>query len=284
MHGLLQFTNLCTTKTKQIAIALLGRQKYQALASYITRIPLIKPLFYLLSEGVIVSFSKENSLWSVKLLEGARFVAPDLNDLIGHIIVIWRRNIYDNYKISKGQVVIDAGAHVGVYTVRASKNAGQNGIIVAVEPHPLNFNLLQNNLKINHCKNVMTANAALTSACGESPLFLGTDTTTHSTAAHSDTLQNSHSSIPVTSITLDQLTKQLNIPKIDLIKINIEGATLDLLKGAQEVIRLCKPKIIAAVNHYATEQEDVTRFLTDLGFSAKADGDLIFAEPLTHLS
>lgn len=282
MGILRRFSNLCISTAKLIIVALLGRQQYRSLAKTVTNIPALR-VIYCLSQAMIVSFIRNNSLCSIKLLEGTRFIAPDFNDLISHIRSIWGKGIYDKYKVSTGQVVVDAGAHVGVYAVKASKNAGENGIIVAVEPHPLNFNLLRINLKINNCRNVTTVNAALASECGERPLFLGINTTAHSTAAHSDTLQSSHDAISVASITLDQLAKQLNLPKIDLIKINIEGATIDMLKGATEVIRLWKPKIVAAVNHYTTEQEEATRFLNALGFAVKAEGDLIFAEPAPSL-
>lgn len=254
-------------------VRLTSEQKYRSLAIRISSIPMIKSLFHLLV-GLIV-WPKGESCWSIKLLpEGFKIIAPHRDDAIGHITAIWRIGIYDRYKPGKGQVVFDLGAHIGIYAIKASKEVGQDGIIVAIEPHPTNFEFLRKNLELNECRNVLPINTAVASSCGKAALFLGASGVSHSTA-----LRRSDDSILVNSITIDQLMKQLKLTRIELIKINVEGATQEVLRGAEETLKVHKPKIIAAIGHYPTEEKDVIQFLSDRDFLISTRNDFIYAEP-----
>jgi len=261
---------------KSILISLIGKQKFDIIVKHISHIPLCKPLFYLayylLSEGMIVQ-PKENFIWLVRLFGGSKWFTPHLNDAIGHINVIWREGIYDRYKPRKGHVVIDAGAHIGIYTVKASKKVGRKGIILAIEPHPVNFECLKKNLKLNNCTNVIAVNAALASTYGETTLSVDDHSVGHST-----TLKRSNRSLSVHTITLDQLIEDVKLTNIDLIKANVEGAMLDFLKGAEKTLALSRPKIVAEVGHYSTEKEEVIRFLADYDFIISTEGDILYAE------
>jgi FkbM family methyltransferase len=215
-----------------------------------------------------------HSLWLVKLPGGPAWLTPDLGDAIDHITVIWRRGIYDKYKPTKGQVVVDAGAHIGIYTVRVSKEVGNNGTILAIEPHPTNFECLQKSLGLNKCENVIPVNAAMASSCGEITLWLSDQS-----VGHSIKLRRSNSSLSVRSVTLDQLMEDFELTTIHLLKIDVEGATLDVLKGAEKTLRVHKPKIIAEIAHYPTEKEEVVHFLSDLEYNFSTEDEILYAEP-----
>ena len=66
----------------------------------------------------------------------------------------------EHFKICRGGVFLDVGAHVGKYTVMVSKIVGSTGLVVAVEPHPENFRVLKRNIKLNNLKNVVAYNLA----------------------------------------------------------------------------------------------------------------------------
>ncbi|MEM3406001.1 MAG: FkbM family methyltransferase [Candidatus Pacearchaeota archaeon] len=56
--------------------------------------------------------------------------------------------------LKKGDIVIDAGAYIGLFTLYASKKVGKNGLVIAYEPDPENYKNLLENIKLNKCKNV----------------------------------------------------------------------------------------------------------------------------------
>jgi FkbM family methyltransferase len=256
---------------------LINRQEYSStLRTCILHIPLARPLFYLvyylLLNAMIVK-PRGHSLWLVKLPGGPAWLTPDLRDAIDHITVIWRRGIYDNFRLRKGQIVIDAGAHIGIYTVKASKQVGERGTVVAIEPHPANFECLEANLRLNKCTNVIPIRAALASSCGEVNLLLDV-----SSAGHSVTFGRGDESMSVHSITLDQLMKDLKLTAVHLLKANVEGAMTDVLKGAGETLKSSKPGIVTTVNHYPTEKEEVADLLGNLGFIISGGNDILYAE------
>ena len=257
---------------------LINRQEYSStLRTCILRIPLARPLFYLVYYLLLTAMlvkPRGHSLWLVKLPGGAGWLTPDLSDAIDHITVIWRRGIYDKFRLRKGQIVIDAGAHIGIYSVRASKQVGKRGTVVAIEPHPANFECLEANLKLNKCTNVIPIRAALASSCGEVNLFPDA-----SSAGHSVKLGGGNESMSVRSITLDQLMKVLKLTAVHLLKANVEGAMTDVLKGAAETLKSSKPRIVTTVNHYPTEKEEVADLLSNLGFIISEGTDVLYAEP-----
>ena len=63
-------------------------------------------------------------------------------------------------EVSASDVVVDIGAHIGTFTVGAAKRA-MNGRVFAIEPVPENFDLLQENVRVNNRENVVTIHAAV---------------------------------------------------------------------------------------------------------------------------
>jgi precorrin-6B methylase 2 len=60
----------------------------------------------------------------------------------------------------EGDVVVDVGAHIGRYTIIASKRVGPNGKVIAIEADPSNFEMLNRNVQLNRLANVTTLNYA----------------------------------------------------------------------------------------------------------------------------
>jgi hypothetical protein len=82
-------------------------------------------------------------------------------DLYAFKEVYIKRTYEKFFSPQKEEIVIDGGAHIGLFTIKASKVVGNNGLVIAVEPEPENFNLLCRNLKINSLVNVIPLKAAL---------------------------------------------------------------------------------------------------------------------------
>lgn len=134
-------------------------------------------------------------------------------------------------KIKKNMVVLDLGANIGYYTLIAAKLVGEKGKVYAFEPAPDNFALLKKNIEVNGYKNVVLVQKAVSNKSGQTRLFLSQDPTCHLIY---DPHDNSKSVI-VDVISLEDFFKNHN-DKIDLIKMDIEGAEGWALQGMKNLI------------------------------------------------
>lgn len=130
-----------------------------------------------------------------------------------------------------GWAVLDLGANIGMYAVRVAKMVGDNGRVIAVEPHPRNYSLLLRNLSQNMLRNVLPHNAAVSDHEGTSLLFLSGLSSLHSLMKQSQT-----QSLAVRTVTVDKLVEESGT-EVNLIKIDVEGAELLVLKGAKRTLQ-----------------------------------------------
>lgn len=158
-------------------------------------------------------------------------------------------------KPDEGDIVIDAGAHYGFYTLQASRLVGNEGTVLAFEPHPNNYKKLLMNLHLNKIKNVKTFNMALGNVNGQAKLYVGSHSGAHST------LFRTKSYINVKMGKIDTVVNKLGLEKVDLIKIDAEGAELSILKGTIKTIKKHKPKVTIATYHFQDEITEVREWL-----------------------
>ena len=81
--------------------------------------------------------------------------------------------------------------------------------------------------------------------------------------------------IEIDTVLLDDIVKELKVNRIDFLKIDVEGAELDVLKGAEESLKFTKN--IAMELHYEGEDEEIRRFLEERGFTVKIVGSMLYA-------
>jgi FkbM family methyltransferase len=138
--------------------------------------------------------------------------------------------------IQPGFVCIDAGANFGYYTLMMSELCGKEGRTIAIEPNPE----LCKYLKLTQCIHgwpFETIEAALSYKKGNTTLVIPDSYpgTASITSAHS-LLNGKTSKIKVRTLTVDELVKQLNLPKVDVIKIDVEGAEPLVFEGMRYTI------------------------------------------------
>jgi FkbM family methyltransferase len=124
----------------------------------------------------------------------------------------------------KSKIIIDVGAHIGKYTIIASKLT--KGKVIAIDPSKDNFHILKKNILLNKCKNVLAFNLAVTNKNKKVKLYKP-GTSVYYTIRK---IKNSSWEL-VNGVSLDYLLKRLKIKKVDLIKIDVEGAELDVIEG-----------------------------------------------------
>jgi FkbM family methyltransferase len=144
-------------------------------------------------------------------------------------------------------IVVDIGAHIGHYTIIASKRVGANGKVVAIEASPSNFKILNRNIRLNQLTNIISLNHVVYSKETKIKLYLPGEesgNTIYNTVI-SDRARNEDKFVEVNANTLDYLLQSKGIKQEDVnwIKIDVEGAEFEVLKGATNV--LSKSKDIA---------------------------------------
>ena len=175
-------------------------------------------------------------------------------------------NIYFHEALRREMNIIDIGAHIGMYTVLAAEKVGNTGKVIAIEPEPENYKQLLKNIKLNDFRNVIPLNIALFNHEGREKLYLSSFSGSHSLSPKEDTI----SSIEVPLKTLDNLLEELNLKKVDIIKIDAEGAEIPILKGAEKTLKANpNAKIIVASYHYPSEIKEVCQFLNERGFKTR---------------
>jgi FkbM family methyltransferase len=181
---------------------------------------------------------------------------------------------------SKGEVVIDAGAHYGFYTLNASRLVGADGMILSFEPHPKNYRRLLKNLSSNGIRNVKPFNKALGERDGLVKLYISSHSERHSTSvALNPSTRYNGNYIFVESARLDTIVSELGIRRVDLVKIDVEGAELSILKGAEKTINKFKPSLTIAAYHYPEEIDEICALLKGFNLSYRV---LIAPGPILH--
>ena len=157
-----------------------------------------------------------------------------------------------------GMVFFDVGANVGLYTLMASKLVGPSGQVHAFEPAPIEFKYMVGNIKLNKLKNVYANKIGISNHSSNAiPYYI----CPNGMGAFNSLRRPSHpyvknlnpDVITVKSMTLDDYVKYHQIRKVDLIKIDIEGAELLALEGAKRLIsKDDAPIIICEVSDLTT--------------------------------
>jgi FkbM family methyltransferase len=148
------------------------------------------------------------------------------------------------FKAQMGEVVLDIGANFGIYTLKSSLAVGPTGRVLAVEAHPQTFGVLSENIRLNAFANAESVHCAVWKAESWLRLFLA-----NSSAQHSLKLFSGSRAIRVRARTLDSILEERKnkIAHVDWIKIDVEGAELEVLQGAQKMLLRDRPKIILEV-------------------------------------
>jgi len=188
-----------------------------------------------------------------------------VRELLGIAIVShnFEPYMHEHFKMCRGGVFLDVGAHVGKYSVIASKIVGPEGLVVAVEPHPENFRLLKRNIKLNNLKDVVAYNWAAWNKTCTLRFSVG-----DSSAAFNVEKHYNRGSIIVQAKPLDEIISKLNYNGVNLVKIDAEGAEYEVLLGLKETLRNFGPKVIVEV--WMNNIDRVKAFFNNLGYNIRA--------------
>jgi FkbM family methyltransferase len=146
--------------------------------------------------------------------------------------------------VSRGDIVIDCGAHIGGFT-RVALAAGAR-LVVSIEPEKLNTTAFRRNFAEELKKgSVILVEKGVWDKTGILPLHLSKTGDSHSVAIP----QNSGKDETIELTTIDVLAGTLKLPRIDFIKMDIEGAELNALRGARQALQRWQPRLAISSYH-----------------------------------
>lgn len=151
--------------------------------------------------------------------------------------------------VSSGDQCIDVGANFGMHTLYLANLVGGSGKVWAFEPLPKNLELLRRNIGLNHFSQRVEVVPKVASNSPDPFLRMaGMDDPVAVTACLSN--EKDSRTIAVPNVRLDDMfnAKSCNI---GLIKIDVEGAEMDVLRGAEEMLKRCKPNLVIEVHGFA---------------------------------
>lgn len=152
--------------------------------------------------------------------------------------------------LKPGMVVLDVGAHSGYYTLLTSKLVGRAGRVFAFEPSPRELRRLRQHVWLNRCRNVTVEPVALADRRGEADLFVFDRATGCNSLRPADSKAASAVRVPLK--TLDEFFAAGVFATVDLVKMDIEGAELAALCGAERTFRTARPVLLCEVHDKRT--------------------------------
>jgi FkbM family methyltransferase len=178
--------------------------------------------------------------------------------------------IIEYFTPKQGDIVVDIGAHMGRYTIISSKRVGTNGKVVAIEAHPGNFEMLNRNIKLNQLTNVIPLNYAVYSKETKIKLYVPGEESGYTVynTIMSNRTGNEDKFVEVNANTLDYLLQlnQIREEEVNWIKIDVEGAEFEVLKGAANVLSKSKDIALLIEVHGPDNYRPVVEFLNLYNF------------------
>ena len=169
------------------------------------------------------------------------------------------------------------GAYGGEYAYRMARAVGATGRVFAFEPFPRYFRVLKRALELAGISNVVLKDTALAQSAGQA-LLVHTDEEGNSLVGRvnirGDAEGGDAQDVGVETSDLDTLAAANNfVDQVRLLKIDVEGMELSVLRGARSLLAASAPVLICEVEdrhcmRYGHTRRDVIDFMTSLGYAA----------------
>lgn len=178
-----------------------------------------------------------------------------------------------NALISHGDIVVDAGANIGLISVFCGLKVGGEGLVMAFEPHPETVSILRRNVAINHLPQVKVFELALGSKKSSAKIY--SNLHINRGAASMVDFQEGAPSFEIQVEVLDDVLSSIQQEKVNLLKIDVEGFEMEVLKGSQNL--LLKEDGPILIIECSTTRQNFKYSIADLfNFLTKASGYSIF--------
>lgn len=144
--------------------------------------------------------------------------------------------------ISEGDVCLDVGAHVGLFTTAMGRAAGPSGRVLSIEPSPDTRRLLAENIRRAGTENQTTILAhGLSDGDGTLALYEPSDA---GDVGRRSLLPVGEPVFEIEVRTFDKVAAELGLDRLDVVKIDVEGAEASVLRGMSKTLSRLKPKAV----------------------------------------
>ncbi len=174
--------------------------------------------------------------------------------------------------LKPGMTCVDVGANIGLYTLYAARRVGVSGCVLAIEPSSREMGTLKGNVEINALNNVRVRQVALSDRASEVELLVArAQNSGHNTlGAFGYNTPLDHRERTRTQ-SLDEIVQGEGLSKIDVIKMDIEGAELSALRGAVNTLRRDHPLLLLELadrllQHQNASSANVLSLLSQHGY------------------
>jgi FkbM family methyltransferase len=212
-------------------------------------------------------------------VQGSKMMLDPADKIISRVIKrdgIWEpvETALFEREVKPGYVVVDAGANIGYYTLLAARLVGATGHVYAFEPEPNAFALLQRNVHLNGYTNVTLVPTALGREPGTMQLFIATKNRGDHRIYNPT---GKRSAIDVEVVTLDAFLAEHEVSRVDLLKIDTQGAECSILAGAEQTLTRRELSIVMEFTPAFLEAvgDDPRACLTRLAGSGYAFADIL---------
>ena len=139
--------------------------------------------------------------------------------------------------IKPDMTFVDVGANIGYYTLLAARLLSGTGKVVAIEPDPGNFRLLSRSVQANAYTNVIAVQKAVSNRMGRTRLFLDKKGIGIPSLSEDNIRVKGGGYVDVDTVKLDPLLSDLAIERVDVMKIDVEGAEGLVFEGGIRILR-----------------------------------------------
>jgi len=172
--------------------------------------------------------------------------------------------------------VFDIGAHIGLYTIPAAKNIAPGGTVYAFEPAEANRKYLKRHLKYNDIRNVRVLPYVIGEETREGQVFYEKGATDPMNSLRLKSGAGGYSKVYRRQVSLDDFVEGSNV-RPELIKVDVEGAECNVLKGARRSILKYRPDIFLSVHPrqlalFDSSVDELKAIIDDLGYAFRDRG------------
>lgn len=210
----------------------------------------------------------------------------DANDLISRVILetgVWDEATWFAMQqhLGPGSTFVDIGAHDGYCSLKAARVVGLSGQVIAVEPNPEMVVTVRDNLRASGAQGISVVPVACSDRETTLTLFVAAQSNTGSSSfseANASQYGQAGQSYQVPTRTLDTVLREAGVSRVDVVKIDVEGAEFLVLKGAVETLARYHPVLLVELDDsllgsMGTSSAEITEFLRLRGYSVRGPYD-----------
>lgn len=178
------------------------------------------------------------------------------------------------WAVRPGMTVIDVGANCGLYSLIAARRVGPAGRVVAIEASPREAARVRDNFELNGFTHATVISAAAAEAAGRAALRVASwphsGQNTLGDFIYPGVASEGTQEVDVTSV--DKVVAELDLTRVDVLKIDAEGADARVLRGASQTLERFRPSLLIEINdptlaHQGSHSREIWDALRPLGYA-----------------